>query len=300
MVRKTFARRPRTRSATAWNSGPRWCSIGWAIAAVTSGGTGVGPGVTRYGLSGIEADDSGARKLPAVEALLSFGAALVALRLAGDLAGRYRARRTPALAVWAAAILAYGLAAGALAWGAAAGWDGRTFRLYYLFGGLLTAPLLGAGSLLLAGRRRALHGGLVYTGLAIGVAVAAPLTAPVGGGSIPSAQDHLDFFPARLVAVLGNTAGTLAVVAVALVTFRHRPLANALIVAGVAVAAAGSALAGLGVAETAISIAAGAALLYGGVVFASDGLSPSLRPRRGPRTPPGSARTAGTGPAHRS
>ena len=257
------------------------------MAAVTSGGTGVGPGVTRYRCSGIEADDSGARKLPAVEALLSFAAALVALRLAGDLAARYRARRSPALAVWAAAILAYGLAAAALAWGAAAGWDGRAFRVYYLFGGLLTAPLLGAGSLLLAGRRRALHVAFVYTGLAIGVAVAVPLTSPVREGSIPKAQDHLHFLPARLVAVLGNSAGTLAVVAVAVLTFRRRPLGNLLIVAGVTVAAAGSALGGLGEAATATSIAAGAALLYAGVVFASGERPISLRPLRGPRTRPG-------------
>ena len=222
-----------------------------------------------------------------MEALLSFAAALLALRLAGDLAARYRARQTPALAVWAAAILAYGLAAAALAWGAAAGWDGRAFRVYYLFGGLLTAPLLGAGSLLLAGRRRALHAALAYAGLAVGVAITAPLTSHVSGSSIPKAQEHLNFVPARLVAVLGNSAGTLAVVAVALLTFRRRPLGNSLIVAGVAVAAAGSALAGLGEAETSAFIAAGAVLLYGGVVFASGERPVSLRTLRGPRTRPG-------------
>jgi len=204
-----------------------------------------------------------------VETLLAFATALVALRLAGDLAGRYRARRSPTLAVWAAAILAYAVASAALAWGAAAGWDERAFRVYYLFGGLLTAPLLGAGSLLLAGRRWALPVALVYAGLAVGVAVSAPLSAPVTGASIPEAQEHLAFVPARLLALLGNSAGTAAVVAVALVTIRRRPLGNALILAGVAVAAAGSALAGLGEAETSAFIAAGAVLLYAGILFAS-------------------------------
>ena len=130
------------------------------------------------------------------------------------------------------------------------------FRVYYLFGGLLTAALLGVGSLLLNGRRWAAPLGLLYTGLAVGVAIAVPLTAPVTGDSIPSAQEHLDFWPARLLAVLGNSLGTIAVVAVALLTIRRRPVGNALIVAGVAVAAAGSGLAGLGVAETAAFIAA--------------------------------------------
>jgi hypothetical protein len=199
-----------------------------------------------------------------VEALLAFGAALLALRLAGDLAARYRARRAPQLAAWSGAMAAYAVASAALAWGAAAGWDEAAFRAYYTFGGLATAPLLGLGSLLLVGRRWALPTTLVYLGVAIGVGVAAPLHGDLGGTAIPAAQDHFKFFPARLVAVIGNSAGTLAVVAVALVTLRQRPLGNSLILAGVAVAAAGSGLSGLGVAATAAFIAAGALLLYAG------------------------------------
>jgi hypothetical protein len=204
-----------------------------------------------------------------VDPLLAFAAALLALRLAGDLVRRYRVRRAPQLAVWGAALFAYAVASGALAWGSAAGWGEATFRVYYLFGGLLTAALLGAGSLLLAGRRWALPVALVYSGLAVGIAVAEPLTSPVSGTSIPEAQEHLDFLPTRLAAVLGNSLGTIAVVAVAALTFRRRPLANALIVAGVAVAAAGSGLSGLGVAETSAFIAAGALLLYLGFIQAS-------------------------------
>lgn len=209
-----------------------------------------------------------------MEALLAFAAALLALRFAGDLARRYRRRRAPELAAWSASLLAYALASAALAWGAAAGWDEIAFRAYYLFGGLLTAPLLGLGSLLLAGRRRALPVGLVYAGIAIGVALTEPLARPVTGTSIPEAQAHLDFFPARLVAVIGNSLGTLAVIAVALLTIRRRPLGNGLIVAGTAVAAAGSALAGLGAAETAAFIAVAVALLYAGFVFASGRATP--------------------------
>jgi hypothetical protein len=203
-----------------------------------------------------------------VEALLAFAAALLTLRLAGDLARRYRVRRAPELALWAAALLAYALASAALAWGAAAGWDGRAFRVYYLFGGLLTAPLLGAGSLALAGRRLALPLALLYTGLAVGVAISAPFTQPVAGTSIPEAQDHLDLLPARLVAILGNTVGTLAVVAVAIISLRRSPLGNVLILAGVALAAAGSAVAGLGEAESSVFIAGAALLLYLGFLTA--------------------------------
>ena len=140
-----------------------------------------------------------------MEALLAFAAALLSLRLAALLAVRWRDRRRPELAAWSAALLAYAVASGALAWGAAAGWDTRAFRVYYLFGGLLTAALLGLG-----------------------------------------------------------VTGTVAVLAVALVTIKRRPLGNALIVAGVAVAAAGTALSGLGAAKTAIFVAIAALLLYGG------------------------------------
>lgn len=201
-----------------------------------------------------------------MEALLAFAAALLALRLAGLLVRRFRAGGPPQLAAWAASLACYAVASAALAWGAAAGWSDEAFRVYYLFGGLLTAPLLGVGSLLLTGRRWPVPVGLLYAGLAAGVVLAEPLTASVAGESIPEAQEHLDFFPARLLAVVGNTLGTLAIVVVALLTIRRRPLGNGLILAGVAVAAAGTGVAGLGVAETAGFVAAAALLLYAGFV----------------------------------
>jgi hypothetical protein len=201
-----------------------------------------------------------------VEALLAFGAALLALRLSGLLATRWRARRTPHLAAWSAGLAAYAFGAGAIAWGAAAGWDDRAFRAYYLFGGLLTAPLLGAGSLLGAGRRLAGPVVLLYTGLAVGVAVAVPLTAPVTGTAIPDAQAHLELFPARVLAIAGNVAGSIALVVVALLSLRTRPLGNTLLLAGFTLAAAGSALSGLGASETAAFVALAAVLLYAGTV----------------------------------
>jgi hypothetical protein len=204
-----------------------------------------------------------------VEALLAFAAALVALRLSGDLVRRYRVRRRPELGAWAAGLAAYALAAGALAWGAAAGWNEAAFRVYYLGGGLLTAALLGAGSLLLVGRGWARPLALVYAGLAIGVAVAAPLQIELSGTEIPEAQEVLDVWPARIVAILGNSLGTLAVVVVAIATFRARPLGNVLILAGIAVAAIGSGLAGLGVGALAPAVALAAVLLYAGFVAPS-------------------------------
>src|SRR5436190_3696345 len=224
-----------------------------------------------------------------MEALVAFGAALLTFRLAGLLAGRYRStgrspqatensgRATaalppslpaprPELLAWAAGLGAYAVAAAAIAWGEAAGWDDRAFRVYYAAGALLTAPLLGAGSLLLAGRHRVAPVVLVYAGLAVGIALAVPVHGAFAAHGIPAAQDHLRFLPARMLAIVANVAGTLAVVAVALRSLRRRPLGNALIVLGVAAAAAGSGTAGLGAGGAAVGIAVGAALLYAGFV----------------------------------
>jgi hypothetical protein len=201
-----------------------------------------------------------------MDALVAFAAALLTLRLAGLLAAHYRSSRRPELLAWSAGLAAYAVAAAAIAWGEAAGWDERAFRVYYAAGALLTAPLLGAGSLLLAGRRRAAPVALVYTGLAVGVALAVPVHGAFAAHGIPAAQDHLALLPARLPAIVANVLGTLAVVVIALRSFRRRPLGNGLIIAGIAAAATGSGLAGLGAAGSAIGIAIGAALLYAGFV----------------------------------
>ena len=161
---------------------------------------------------------------------------------------------------------AYAVASGALAWGAAAGWGDPAFRVYYLFGGLLTAPLLGAGSLLLAGRRWAAPVGLVWWG---------SRSASRSRCRAPGTRDAIKNFrgagapgigPGAADRGAGNALGTLAAIAVALLTLRRRPLGNTLILAGIAVAAVGSALAGLGAAETAFFIALAAVLLYAGFV----------------------------------
>jgi len=140
---------------------------------------------------------------------------------------------------------------------------------------LLTAPLLGVGSLLLAGVRRAGAVGLLYAGLAVGIAVAMSIHGPFATHGIPAAHDHLDFLPARLLAILANAVGTLAVVGVALRSLRRRPVGNALIVLGVAAAAVGSGLAGLGTGGAAVGIALGAGLLYAGFTAPHWGTRPS-------------------------
>ena len=199
-----------------------------------------------------------------MDALLAFAAALLALRLAGLLARRWRVTRRVELAAWAWSLAAYAAAAAAIAWGESAEWDARAFRVYYAAGALLTVPLLGAGSLLLAGVRRAGAAACVVAGVGVGVALAMPVHGAFAQHGIPSAQDHLGWVP-RVLAIAFNSVGTVVVVVVALRSLRRRPVGNVLIVLGVAAAAVGSALSGrLGAGGTAIGIAAGVALLYAG------------------------------------
>jgi hypothetical protein len=192
-----------------------------------------------------------------VDVLLSFAAALVSLRLAGPLV---RARRY----AWAAGLASFAAACAAMAWGAAHGWDAPAFRVYYLAGALLSAPLLGFGSLSLAGRRWSAPLALAYAGLAVGIAAAMPVHGSFSGTNVPRAQDHVDVLP-RVVAIAGSSLGALAVIVVAVLTLRRRPLGNALVVAAVAAAAGASALTQTAVAAAAACFALAAALLYASV-----------------------------------
>lgn len=195
-----------------------------------------------------------------MDVLLSFAAALLSLRLAGLLARAHRF-------AWAGGLLAFAAATAAMAWGAAHGWDGRAFRVYYLAGALLSAPLLGIGSLQLWGRRWAGPLGLAYSGLAVGVAVAMPVHGRFATTRVPHAQDHVDALP-RVLAIAGSSLGALAVLVVAAVTLRRRPLGNTLVVGAVAAAAAASALTQTAVAAAAACFALAALLLYAAVRYA--------------------------------
>lgn len=192
-----------------------------------------------------------------VNAVLSFAAALLSLRLCGLLV---RGRRW----AWAGGLLTFAVAAAAMAWGSAHGWDARAFRVYYLAGALLSAPLLGIGSLQLWGKRWAGPLGLLWVGLSVGIAVAMPVHGSFDGTAVPRAQAHVDAV-GRIAAIAGSSLGALAVVLVAAVTLRRRFVGNALVVAAVAAAAAASALTQTAVAAAAACFAAAALLLYAGV-----------------------------------
>ncbi|MFN8224707.1 MAG: hypothetical protein U0R50_15845 [Gaiellales bacterium] len=198
--------------------------------------------------------------------LVPFAATIVSLRLAGALLRRWRETARPELVSWALSLVSFGAASAALAWGGAYGWNDAVFKVYYLFGGLLTAALLGLGSLRRAGVRWIRPVAVAYIAFSVGVALAVEPTSPVTGGAIPAASDHLALVPARALAFVGNVGGTAAAVGVALLGLRRRPLGNALVLAGIATAALGSALAGLGESGSAAFSLVAVVLLYCGFV----------------------------------
>ena len=171
-----------------------------------------------------------------VRRCLAFGAALLALRLGGALAGKWRARRRPELAAWSAALVA--TRSRRVLWPGAPRAAGASLRF--------ASTTCSAG----CSRQRCSVWGPRSSTAGAGRSTPASSTSAWRSGS-PSprrstatspgrasqAQEHLGFLPARLVAILGNSVGTIAVIGVAIATIRRRPLGNVLIITGVAVAA---------------------------------------------------------------
>ena len=153
----------------------------------------------------------------------------LSLRLAAELVAPLRATpRRPSSLAWAASLGAFAAASAALAWGAAAGWDDRSFRVYYLFGGLLTAALLGAR---LAPTRRA----SAWPGPRRSSTPGSPSASRVAVPIDPARHRQLDprrvgtprLLPcARCSRSSATSAGTLAAVGVALDGLRRRPVGN--------------------------------------------------------------------------
>jgi len=83
-------------------------------------------------------------------------AAAVALVFATALGRRFARSRRIHLAMWCGALLMYAVASLAVAVGAAAGWNGSLFEVYWILGAVLNVPLLAAGEVHLLGRARVL------------------------------------------------------------------------------------------------------------------------------------------------
>lgn len=81
-------------------------------------------------------------------------AAIIALAFAVQLVRRFVSRRRPHEGVWAVALFMYAAASAAMFVGVLNGWDGKSFRLYYLLGAVLNVPYLFLGELYLLSPKR--------------------------------------------------------------------------------------------------------------------------------------------------
>src|SRR5439155_11488318 len=116
---------------------------------------------------------------------LAAAATLLALAFGFCAFERWLDRRKPHEAAWTAALFVFAAASTALWAGAAFGWNGLWFRLFYLFGAIVNVPYLALGTVyLLADRnvaQRVAVGVHAYALFSAGVLAVAPLTAPIRG-----------------------------------------------------------------------------------------------------------------------
>jgi hypothetical protein len=214
--------------------------------------------------------------LPAVAAVASAAFAVAVLR-------QYAARRRPYQLAWGLALTMFAVASLALLAGVTVGWTPLSFKVYYLFGAVLNVPWLALGTVeLLAGRAtgRAYAASLaVFTVLSLVLVVLARVDhGDLAGRLLPEGKQ---FLPAavRVLAVLGNTVGTLIVVVGAVSSGlamrsrrdqRPRFEGNLLIALGVLLAAGGGVFAFLASSDQlALGLALGASVMYLGFRRAS-------------------------------
>jgi hypothetical protein len=216
---------------------------------------------------------------------LAAAATLLSVAFALSTLERWLDRRRPHELAWTIALVLFAAGSAALWAGAAIGWGDVSFRLFYLFGAVVNVPVLALGTVLLlaSGRtgRWATTGVLLFAGFGVGVMLAAPLTHPVSGASLPQGSDVFGPLP-RVLAAVGSGVGALVVLGGAVWSAvrlgrRHAPgtrrlvFGNALIAAGTLVLGAGGILNAAVDAMDAfsISLVAGIALIFAGFVVAS-------------------------------
>ena len=165
------------------------------------------------------------------------------------------------------------------------GWDGPTFRLFYLCGAILDVPALAVGTVyLLVPRRtagRAAGAVALVAAFAAGVLLATPFTAGVPRGRLPQGSAVLPALP-RVLAAVASAGGALVLLGGAVVSGwrarragrRPRLVGNALIATGTLTLGASGLLNSVVGAMTAfaVTLASGLALLFTGfLVVTADG-----------------------------
>ncbi len=222
---------------------------------------------------------------------LAFVATAIATLFAQATAVRWSRSKAPHQGAWTFALALFALASAALATGASTGWDRGTFRAFYLLGAVLNVPWLALGTVyLLLGTKvgnRVRGALLVFTGVGVGVMLAAPMHGAIAKTGIPVGKDHFGVLPRALAGAGSGLGATVVFVGAAWSAVRfarsRRPgsgrLAggNGLIALGTLVLSSGGLLQGVVGSDEAfaLTLAIGIAVIYAGFAVASGARSAS-------------------------
>src|SRR4051794_1744274 len=139
-----------------------------------------------------------------VQTAAAVGAALVSLVFAMSTFERWLARHRRHELAWSVSLLMFSLASTALAAGAAAGWNGVVFRLFFFFGPIANVPFPALGTAYLppptrTGDRSA-AGVSLFAAFAAGVITVAPFTRSIPTDQLPQGSDVFGPLPRILAA----------------------------------------------------------------------------------------------------
>jgi hypothetical protein len=149
-------------------------------------------------------------------AALAAAATLVSLAFALSTLARYLVRPSRHELAWTISLFMFAVASAALWVGSALGWEGWSFRLFYLFGAILNVPYLALGTVYLLADRRAADITAAVVSLlaafATGLVVAAPFTAPLPEDGLPRGSEVFAAGP-RIAAALFSGVSALVIFA---------------------------------------------------------------------------------------
>jgi hypothetical protein len=233
------------------------------------------------------------------ETALAAAATLVALAFALSTFDRWLARRRRYDRAWTIALTMFTVASASLWVGAAAGWNGASFRVFFLFGAILNVPWLALGTIELLGGPRwgrpATAVVALLSAFAAGVLTVAPLEGPIPSDDLPKGSEVFGPLP-RILAAVCSGGAALVIVGGALWSVwrllrgrargaagtvadpRRLVAGNVLIAAGtLTLSASGTLNARLG-AETAfaVTLVAGVVLLFAGFLVATSARTPRV------------------------
>ena len=244
------------------------------------------------------------------QSALAAAAALVALAFALSTFERWLERRRRHELAWAVSLAMFAAGSAALWYGASAGWDEVTFRLFYLFGAVLNVPFLALGTVyLLGGVRRGDRWTVVVmlgSAFAAGVLAVAPVEGALPADRLPQGSDVFGALPRILAAVASGVGATVVLAGAVWSAWRFwrdrrfapsgKPVArlagaNVLIASGTLVLGAGGLFNSVldEMEAFAVTLLVGIVLLFAGFLLATTARSPRPAAAPGPAAAPAPA-----------